>query len=235
MEDNVAFLTEQKLGVILKEIFPDFDVLPQYKFYRRKIDYCLKISDINNLDVKNIKLPTPIKDRIWQLIEKNKDNVHIQPLDFIENLRIFVEYDGNYHYMNNSNVVKNNSCFEWNEIELLTFEVRIPYWVQLDLEVTKMIFEYEKDFSNNFPHGFISKKCVLPENFCVAGEDRLIKEIKLLPSRIQKDVIVSLIEKSKDSLGDFSYNKFIRTGSLRLWEELSKIHPIAKDHLYRFK
>lgn len=232
MEENVPFLTESKLKQILEEIFPHFYIIPQYKFYRRKIDYCLILNDIDNLEVDKITLPSPIKEKLE--LDLGSDCSKTQLSDFFEKLRIFIEFDGNYHYMNNSNVVKNNSCFEWNEIEPFTFEIRIPYWVQLDEEITEMLFGYKKDFSNNFPHGFVSKKCVLPEHFCVAGEDRLLKELSALSKKVRKEVISSLVEKSRDALGDLTYNKFIKTGSVRLWRKLFEMDKNAKKELSCF-
>lgn len=238
------YLTEEKLGSILKEVFVDFEIFPQFKTHNRVVDYRLKFNNFNKLKkegYKNITLPIQILNELESrlnsfdyyycmeykgrkltpkfLEKKYKEEIK----DFFDDLEILIEYDGHYHYLSNSSVVKSIHGCEWIENDLI-FELRIPYWVQLSNEISLMFFGIGKDFSNKFPQGFISKHCVLPERFCSAGEARFLKELELLPQDIKTDVIKSLVNKSmkKGIITDIYLSK---TCSLILWRNLINLLP----------
>jgi very-short-patch-repair endonuclease len=85
--------------------------------------------------------------------------------------KLIIEFDG-YKHFSSSKQIMSDKCK--NEISFnLGFKlIRIPYFVQLDNEVIKFFFKDEikntKTF-NNYPHGFIDPKAMLPSDYCELG------------------------------------------------------------------
>jgi hypothetical protein len=75
------------------------------------------------------------------------------------------------------------------------FGLRIPYFIQVDSTICSFFFNDKSDFSKNFPHGFISKKCILPQEFSSAGESRFLNEIAILPPNVSYRISESLFDK----------------------------------------
>jgi hypothetical protein len=49
MNNKIGYLNEERLGIVLKDLFPKANIIPQYKWdIRRKADYAIqmKVSDI---------------------------------------------------------------------------------------------------------------------------------------------------------------------------------------------
>lgn len=185
--ENENYLTEEKLGIILQKLFPDLKIIKQYKIYNRKFDFMFEVSEDH-----------PYFDFF--------DNDGRFDLD-IKRIKILIEYDGSYHYEKNSQARKDENLsgnmFGYQQIDEDVILIRIPYWLQLTPEIVKYLFGSELDFSQDFPHGFISKNCRTPDNFCLLGEQRFINELSDLYfqfKHIYNDVISSLRKKDVKGL-----------------------------------
>ena len=214
MLKNEKFLTESSLKDILVQIYPNSDIFCQNKHFDKKWDYEIVLNK---------------KD--YDRISKDVDKSHFNK----KRITLLVEFDGNYHYQLNNQVAKDNLdptnysnwfCYQTDQDEDF-FLLRIPYWVQLDSTMTNHWFNLNRDFSNGFPHGFISSKCVLPGTFCSMGEKRFIGELAALPPKVAESVVDSLIVKS-GLYNKFSINKMASVGSLDLWERLIQFHPMRE-------
>lgn len=95
---------------------------------------------------------------------------------------MFVEYDGHHHYAVRQYVSdrrKNKEIKNQFNVPI----VRWPYWIQPTEEVCNFLLKLEsfdlqapEDF-NDYPHGFISPKCVLPAEFSTVGVRRFWSEM----------------------------------------------------------
>jgi len=113
-------------------------------------------------------------------------------MSFKVNNQVFVvEFDGDSHYRNPQTI---RSEREKNAIaeSLGQKVIRIPYWVQLTTETLKHFFQIDHQIKQDFPHGFIDKKAMLPASFCELGMKRFDNEICMLPQRVMKQVLDSL-------------------------------------------
>jgi hypothetical protein len=140
------YLTEEKLGKLLGEVFDGEEVLPQYsikgRYNRFRVDF------------------------------------------FIPRLGIVVEFNGNTHYQKTKVILRDYALREYckeNNLKL----IEIPYWLQIDdrvfhllfgLQLTEKFIDSKVEFKVNYPHGFISKDCVLPADFSADGWNRFWKE-----------------------------------------------------------
>lgn len=171
----MKYLSEIFLGEILNEIFKDCKISTQYKYNYTKVDFCIELDKFNN--ICNI-LP-------------NYNNMPI---------KLLIEFDGFYHYSKISQCVKDiknkfgNIC--WKKLDDIHYGIRIPYYIQLDEYFSKNLFNIDHKL-NDYPHGFIDKKCVLPSDFCYYGDIRFIKELNNIPFDIGNLIYKSLIEKCK--------------------------------------
>jgi len=195
MKNSQTYLTEQKLGAILKSFFPESNIVAQYrpKDTRRIVDYAITF--------KHNSEHTPFFMKKAGIENKERKQIVL-----------LVEFDGYMHYTSNKQVHKDGTCLQMRRVSsTLSPEIdehedlygdtyylilRLPYWLQLDIDMCKLLFGISKDESCGFPHGFVDKKCPMPELFCRAGEERFLTEMDLLPPRIQKQVLNTLIEKS---------------------------------------
>jgi len=111
----------------------------------------------------------------------------------IEDLKLIIEFNGKFHYTNPSNIIND---FKKEKIYTsMGYRVfSLPYWIQLRSEVIYTIFEPYDEFRDifdfrdftDYPHGFQSKDCPLPSDFCELGNTRFIKEKKFWDSKIDK-------------------------------------------------
>lgn len=200
--ENKTWLTEKGLLPILKEIFPNEEIRTQVVVGNRRMDYSIKLN----------------KDHPFCRFLETATNSKIKT-----NIELYVEYDGDGHYTRNSQVLKdlqltnNELCFGPTKIHSELYIIRIPYWMQLDSSVSKFMFGIDKDYSNNFPQGFISQYCITPDRFCVSGEMRFIEEMarceKILPGVFAR-VIQSLKDKNpKNNQYSINLNKLIVQGN----------------------
>ena len=108
-----------------------------------------------------------------------------------------IEFDGDEHFWN-SLKIKVDREKDKIAADVGYTVVRIPYWVQLTTETLKFYFGLEAEIEQSFPHGFISKKALLPASYCELGIDRFRNEIKALPSTVRNAVIASLQDRIKE-------------------------------------
>ena len=101
--------------------------------------------------------------------------------DFVShNKKLVVEFDGYQHYTNPETILR-----DYRKDSVLTALhytiIRIPYFVQLDKTVMKMLFgkyiDVEPYDCVDFPHGFIDAKAVLPAHFCSLGIQRFTADM----------------------------------------------------------
>lgn len=110
--------------------------------------------------------------------------------------RIAIEFNGYQHYTNPKVILndeRKQKIAENYNIRL----VSIPYWVQLNNETFKYYFK-QKPATNivqNYPHGFIDKKALLPAAFCSLGVCRFVEEHLKLPRKIKQEVYNSMYDK----------------------------------------
>lgn len=109
----------------------------------------------------------------------------------IDSCKRIIEFDGDGHYSDVRNIYNDLAKDEHAKIHGYSV-IRIPYFVQLTNQTSKMFLGVEAEVEQKFPHGFVSEKCILPATFCVKGLERYIKELKYLPENIQNDIEKSL-------------------------------------------
>ena len=240
MDTSKNYLTEKSLGVILKKIFGANKVTPQFKFGAKRYDYKIK-SDINTY--KNILGEAYNHSYLREKELGLSDEVIEKNLQ--DSITLIVEFDGPYHYQDNSYAFLEMPGCQWvplcEELDHInlppegdTYILRIPYWLQLNEDITFKFFKVEQDFSKEFPHGFISKNCPLPGTFCTYGEGRFSTEYELLDEWTQEDILKSLIAKCHPK-GKFSRRLFYGCASPELWLLMfDSEHPLREDFISPF-
>ena len=135
-----------------------------------------------------LKLNHPSKDWIPQYGIGQRFRV-----DWFSNeSKIVVEFDGYQHYTSSRQIFndkrKDKLCAELG----LTI-VRIPYFIQLCPEVIRLLFGFDCEFEQKYPHGFVSRKStmIFPANFCELGVQRFRNDMRRF-SCVSKEIINSL-------------------------------------------
>lgn len=114
----------------------------------------------------------------------------------IDEHNIIVEFDGYRHYSNSRRIVQDNR----NDIiyKSLGYNViRIPYFVQLDKSIIKLLFDKDLYYEQVYKHGFIDSKAMLPSDFCELGIHRFKSDL-IKFSIIKDDIIKSLQAKIEE-------------------------------------
>lgn len=192
MTSNKNYLTESKLGDILTKIFPTAQIKKQYALIkfgnRKKFDFC-------------VVLDVAAANKMSSILKVDSDK--------LINSMLLIEFDGHYHYISGAKVVSDmkygaGNC-EWKVIDTLendknknVYGLRIPFYLQIDSTLSKLFFNDGQDYSDDFPQGFITEKCTLPESFSSMGEKRFLKEVSLLPKEILRSIVDSLSFKIGD-------------------------------------
>jgi hypothetical protein len=104
-----------------------------------------------------------------------------------------VEFDGAQHYYD-SLVIKSDNIKDEIAKKLNYKTIRIPYFVQLTNETFKYYFPFIKEQINiiqNYSHGFIDKKAMLPASFSKLGLSKYFKETESLPYSVLKEIRTS--------------------------------------------
>lgn len=147
---------------------------------------------------------------------------------------MLIEFDGYHHYSKTSQINKDKKVglgfCKWNKIDAGIYGLRIPYFVQLDKRMTKVWFNIDEQM-NDYPHGFISKVCKLTDEFVWGGEKRFIKELRILPKSVSKEIIESLLKRFKnpvDIISDANIEIFIK-------EFLPELYDQYKDEINSLK
>ena len=112
--------------------------------------------------------------------------------DFLlENEKIIIEFQGYHHFTKKEVVYRDNYKRNFHLFSGYKL-IEIPYFIQLDEDVTEKLFGIRKDFSNGFPHGFLHPKLSLPGDFCKIGYERYKNLLEFYGEKIQKDILSSL-------------------------------------------
>jgi very-short-patch-repair endonuclease len=86
--------------------------------------------------------------------------------------KLIIEFDG-YRHFNSAKQIISDKIKNKKAYELGFSLIRIPYFIQLDSEVIEYYFGAfvnNKEKFNNFPHGFIDSKAMLPADYCELGQ-----------------------------------------------------------------
>ena len=122
-----------------------------------------------------------------------ESNIRSRPDFHCPIIKTLIEFDGYYHYNNTKTILRD--CRNIKEYERLGYKIiRIPYFVQLDDKICKLLFGVEMDLSNEYPHGFISDKALLPSDFNELGIERFQEDLKKF-SIIKEYIVKSLKDK----------------------------------------
>lgn len=114
-----------------------------------------------------------------------------------DELMLIVEFDGYFHYTQAEKIF-NESEKSKTYSDMGYKVVRIPYFVQMTKQIVGHYFGIEAEIEQEYNHGFIDKKCVLPCDFCELGITKFILDIELLPNNVKQDVVKSLEDKIKE-------------------------------------
>jgi len=144
-----------------------------------------------------------------------------------ESLKLIVEFDGWRHYCKAETAAKDifkDADYAEHGYKL----IRIPYFIQLDSRIIKLLFsEYTQDFSdfNTYPHGFIDPKVVYPGDFCELGLIRYTEELEKTFKIVEDDIKASIMG-AIDACGGLSL--FINPPSF----DETPIRPEKKDKYF---
>ena len=114
-----------------------------------------------------------------------------RPDFLIENKNILVEYQGYHHFIKWDVVNRDNFKRNFHMFSGYTL-IEIPYFIQLTKEVTKKLFNINKDFSRGFPHGFLHPKVSMPGEFCKIGYERYKDLLEFYGEKVKTDIFRSL-------------------------------------------
>jgi hypothetical protein len=149
------------------------------------------------------KLETILKNESSFIFERSEAPVPDSRMrfDFLltdkqTNQLIAVEFNGYQHYTVPKvifNDKRKAKIAKDHKIKL----IEIPYWVQLNNETFKYYFKRKPsvEIVQEYPHGFIDKKALLPAAFCSLGSCRFVEEYLKLPKKIRNSVYDSILDK----------------------------------------
>jgi len=116
-----------------------------------------------------------------------------------EQLKLVINFDGFQHYSDASRCLADEKLT--SECCRLGYRlVRIPYFVQFNTQVIKNLFSKDVVFNQVYEHGFISKICLLPANYCELGLIQFEKDLETF--NYLKDCILSSLFIKIKELGD---------------------------------
>lgn len=118
--------------------------------------------------------------------------------------KLILEFDGYRHFSSAKQIISDENKDKIAD-DLGFLLIRIPYFVQLDSEVIEYYFKdliQNKEKFNNYPHGFIDPKAMLPADFCELGQIKFLEFLENTNYTNFKKCIINnlkdLIFKSKD-------------------------------------
>jgi len=135
----------------------------------------------------------------------NYENKRLKPDYRNENIKVIVEFNGYSHYCNPKQIIRDYK--KTKDFMNLGYKViSIPYFIQMETEVIKQVFykcgmlPCTLHVEQEYPHGFIDKKCILPAEFCELGIIRFKYEIDKVFSwkLIRDEIILSLRNKIQE-------------------------------------
>jgi hypothetical protein len=183
--------------------------------------------------------------QLFKDLEKQTDLIKIETNvkidkyrgDIVINDYWLVEFDGYRHYTEADVIYRDrHKDFLWaSHTDNYDSVIRIPYFIQLTTQTFKDYFQdFLKKFKinvkieQNYKHGFIDKKAVLPANFCSLGERIFISNLFSLKENVLKETLESLWDKlhEKDAIQIFplilreikEFNSFLTTAQTEIPE-----------------
>lgn len=142
----------------------------------------------------------------------------------LESARIAVEFDGFKHYTDVKTQLRDQIVHAWCGANDVMF-IQIPYWMQLSANSAEFYFgeflprNHKLSDEPDFPHGFVSKSCVLPADFNSVGWHRFCAEYRDFIDcdrwSLAQDVYDSIwykIEKANEIYDDISIAKYAVMG-----------------------
>ncbi|ELE9267230.1 DUF559 domain-containing protein [Enterobacter kobei] len=116
-----------------------------------------------------------------------------------ESEKLIIEFDGDAHYCKAQRIITDREKdFDYNNLGYTVF--RIPYFIQITDNIISSIFKKDIPFTQQYPHGFIDPKAVLPADFCELGIRRFLNDLEVF-SEYKNEIIESLktkIEEKQD-------------------------------------
>jgi len=125
--------------------------------------------------------------------------IKLRPDFRCDKLNLIVEFDGYNHY-SASKVILSDQKKEFVYGRMGYKVIRIPYFVQISEEVINRLFNIKMVWKQEYPHGFIDKRALLPADYSELGIDRFIKDLGKFDF-IGNDIINSIKDKIVE-LGD---------------------------------
>ena len=118
-----------------------------------------------------------------------------------DDIKIIVEFDGHSHYTQAARILAD--CVKDRTYEKAGYTIiRIPYFIQLSSSTCTTLFNTAISIKQEYPHGFIDKKCTLPADFCEAGLERFKADLFRFKNEA-RDIIESL----KIKISEAKYGK----------------------------
>lgn len=116
-----------------------------------------------------------------------------------DKLKLIIEFDGDRHYSLNKNQ-KSDLLKTKRYTEMGYKVIHIPYFVQLSNPVIKLLFDIDFDWEQQYPHGFIDEKAMLPVDYNYFGIFRFKEDLKKF--EIVKPEIIHSLEAKIKLLGE---------------------------------
>ncbi len=118
--------------------------------------------------------------------------------------KLIIEFDGFRHFSDPHTIINDKKRDMFYTQNNYTF-IHIPYFIQLNITgVNGYFYNYTQEAFNDYPHGFIDPRAMLPAQFCSLGLQNFIHIMSFLniPERnkIFMDIKKSLITKVKNGL-----------------------------------
>ena len=116
-----------------------------------------------------------------------------------DKLKLIVEFNGDRHYSNNKIQKSDNEKFiRYTEMGYKV--VAVPYFVQLSSDIIKLLFDIDIKWTQQYPHGFIDEKAMLPADYNYYGVQRFKYDLKKF--NIISDNIIKSLETKIKLLGE---------------------------------
>lgn len=113
--------------------------------------------------------------------------------------KLIIEFDGIQHYTQPPTILKDKEKDTY-ALQQGYEVIRIPYFVQLSSDTIKHWFNISTDYTQTYPHGFISEKAItqmLPSFYCSLGVERFKQEMGKYPENIVIQIKASLKQINK--------------------------------------
>ena len=152
----MEFLTEKKLGEVLRDLYPNQVIIPQYKYNNKKYDYGIIFDSEDGLNL----IPEEAQD-----------------ISFENKVVLLVEFNGHYHYTQNHMAALEPQGLMWILQDIPRANdntnyclLSLPYWIQLDSKMTELLFSSKKDSKWNCTRGAKALPPMRAANAVRAGE-----------------------------------------------------------------